>query len=53
LWKPAYPSKTHGCSELLAGVFGPEAGIGTHSAIGANTLPLGVSVEIKAVFEVE
>jgi enamine deaminase RidA (YjgF/YER057c/UK114 family) len=46
------PAVLNGCSELLAEVFGPEAGIGARSAIGVNTLPLGVPVEIEAVFEI-
>ena len=47
------PSVVNGCSELLAYVFGPDDGVGARSAIGAPTLPLGVPVEIEAVFEIE
>jgi len=47
------PAVINGCSQLLADVFGPEAGIGVRSAIGADSLPLGVPVEIEAIFEVE
>jgi hypothetical protein len=43
----------HGCSELLAEVFGTEAGVGVRTAIGANCLPLGAAVEIEAVFEID
>lgn len=46
------PAVVNGCSELLAEVFGKEAGIGVRSAVGTNTLPLGVPVEIEAVFEI-
>jgi enamine deaminase RidA (YjgF/YER057c/UK114 family) len=46
------PAVINGCSELFAEVFGREAGIGARSAIGVNTLPLGVPVEIEAVFEI-
>jgi len=42
----------NGCSELLADVFGREAGIGVRSAIGVNSLPLGTAVEIEATFEI-
>jgi len=49
----AQPAVVNGCSELLAEVFGPEAGIGARSAIGTNSLPLGVPVEIEAIFEIE
>jgi enamine deaminase RidA (YjgF/YER057c/UK114 family) len=45
------PAVINGCSELLAEVFGPEAGIGARSALGANALPLGAAVEIEAIFE--
>jgi enamine deaminase RidA (YjgF/YER057c/UK114 family) len=45
------PAVINGCSELLADVFGREAGIGARSAIGVNSLPLGVPVEIEAIFQ--
>ncbi len=45
------PAVINGCSELFAEIFGPESGIAARSAIGANTLPLGVPVEIEAIFE--
>jgi enamine deaminase RidA (YjgF/YER057c/UK114 family) len=47
------PAVINGCSELLAAVFGPDRGLGARSALGANTLPLGVPVEIEAIFEIE
>jgi enamine deaminase RidA (YjgF/YER057c/UK114 family) len=47
------PAVLNGCSELFAEVFGPEAGVGVRSALGAASLPLGVPVEIEAVFEIE
>jgi enamine deaminase RidA (YjgF/YER057c/UK114 family) len=45
------PAVINGCSELFAEVFGPDVGVGVRSAIGVNTLPLGVPVEIEAVFQ--
>jgi len=45
------PAVINGCSELFAEIFSSESGIGARSAIGANTLPLGVPVEIEAIFE--
>jgi enamine deaminase RidA (YjgF/YER057c/UK114 family) len=45
------PAVINGCSELFAAVFGPEAGVGARSAIGVNALPLGVPVEIEAIFQ--
>jgi enamine deaminase RidA (YjgF/YER057c/UK114 family) len=46
------PSVINGCSELLAEVFGREAGIGARTALGVGSLPLGAAVEIDAIFEV-
>ena len=47
------PAVINGASQLLADVFGPEHGIGARSAMGAGSLPLGVPVEIEAVFEID
>ncbi len=47
------PAVVNGCSELFGRVFGPESGFGARSAIAAPTLPLGVAVEIEALFELE
>jgi len=47
------PAVINGCSELLAEVFGPEAGVGARSAVGVASLPLGTSVEIEAIFEID
>jgi len=49
----AQPAVLNGCSELFSEVFGADAGVGVRAAIGTNTLPLGVPVEIEAVFEIE
>ncbi|MCC6124902.1 MAG: RidA family protein [Pirellulales bacterium] len=46
------PAVINGCSELFAHVFGPENGVAARSAIGTSALPLGVPVEIEAIFEV-
>ena len=48
-----HPAVINGFSELIADVFGRERGIGARSAFGAGSLPLGVAVEIEAVFEIE
>lgn len=48
----AQPAVINGCSELMRDVFGPEAGIGTRSAVGVAALPLGVAVEIEGIFQV-
>ena len=41
----------NGCSELFAAVWG-ENGIGVRSAVGFNSLPGNIPVEIEAMFEV-
>jgi enamine deaminase RidA (YjgF/YER057c/UK114 family) len=46
------PAVINGASELLAEVFGSEAGVGARTALGVNSLPLGAAVEIEAIFEV-
>jgi enamine deaminase RidA (YjgF/YER057c/UK114 family) len=46
-----HPHVINGCSELFADVWGPDHGVGVRSAFGAGSLPLGVPVEIEAVFE--
>ena len=44
------PKVLNGASDLIASVFG-DSGIHTRAAISANSLPLGVSVEVDAIFE--
>jgi enamine deaminase RidA (YjgF/YER057c/UK114 family) len=46
-----HPKVVNGASELIVEVFG-EAGRHARIAVGAASLPLGVAVEIDAVFEV-
>ena len=46
-----HPHVINGCSELFAEVWGADHGVGVRSAFGAGSLPLGVAVEIEAVFE--
>jgi enamine deaminase RidA (YjgF/YER057c/UK114 family) len=46
-----HPHVINGCSELFAEVWGPDAGVGVRSAFGVGSLPLGVPVEIEAIFE--
>lgn len=45
------PKVINGCSDLLVEVFG-DAGRHSRSAVSAASLPLGVAVEIEAIFEV-
>ena len=44
------PKVVNGASDLIASVFG-EAGMHTRAAVSTNSLPLGVSVEVDAIFE--
>jgi len=46
-----HPAVINGCSELFADVFGPDNGIGARSAVGMNSLPGNIAVEIEAIFE--
>ena len=46
------PKVLNGASELITNVFG-ESGKHTRAAISVNSLPLGVSVEIDAIFELK
>jgi enamine deaminase RidA (YjgF/YER057c/UK114 family) len=48
----AQPAVVNGASELLAEVFGPEAGVGARTAFGAASLPLGAAVELEAIFQI-
>ena len=47
----AIPAVINGCSDLMVEVFG-EAGRHARAAVSAAALPLGVAVEVEAVFEV-
>ena len=44
------PKVINGASDLISSVFG-EAGMHTRAAVSTNSLPLGVSVEVDAIFE--
>jgi enamine deaminase RidA (YjgF/YER057c/UK114 family) len=43
----------NGCSDLLVEVFGKERGMHARSAIGTNSLPLDISVEIEAIVRIK
>lgn len=47
-----HPAVINGCSELFRDVFGEQAGVGARSAVGMNSLPLGMAVEIEGIFEI-
>ena len=44
------PKIINGASDLIASLFG-EAGMHTRAAVSTNSLPLGVAVEVDAIFE--
>jgi len=44
------PKVINGASDLISSIFG-EAGMHTRAAVSTNSLPLGVSVEVDAIFE--
>ena len=44
------PKVINGASDLMASIFG-DAGMHTRAAISTNSLPLGVAVEVDAIFE--
>ena len=45
------PKVINGASEIIESAFG-EAGLHTRAAISSNSLPLGVAVEVDAIFEI-
>ena len=47
-----HPAVINGCSDLMVEIFG-DAGRHARAAVSAPSLPLGVAVEIEAIFEVE
>lgn len=46
-----HPFIINGCSELFAAVWGQDNGIGAHSAVGFESLPDNIPVEIEVLFE--
>ena len=46
------PKVINGASDLIASIFG-DSGMHTRAAISTNSLPLGVAVEVDAIFELK
>src|SRR4029077_17727488 len=46
------PQVINGFSELMAQVFGDDAGVGARSAVGMGSLPGNIPVEVECIFEV-
>jgi enamine deaminase RidA (YjgF/YER057c/UK114 family) len=44
------PKVINGASDLIVSIFG-DAGMHTRAAVSTNSLPLGVAVEVDAIFE--
>ena len=44
------PKVINGASDLMVSIFG-EAGMHTRAAVSTNSLPLGVAIEVDAIFE--
>jgi hypothetical protein len=47
-----HPQVINGFSELMAEVFGDDAGVGARSAVGMGSLPSNIPVEVECIFEV-
>jgi enamine deaminase RidA (YjgF/YER057c/UK114 family) len=45
-----HPQVINGCSELFAEIWGPQKGVGARSAVGTNSLPSNITVEIEVIF---
>ncbi len=48
-----HPAVINGFSELMAQVFGDDAGVGARSAVGMGSLPGNIPVEVEVIFEIE
>ena len=46
------PKVINGASDMIASIFG-DSGMHTRAAVSTNSLPLGVSVEVDAIFELK
>jgi enamine deaminase RidA (YjgF/YER057c/UK114 family) len=47
------PAVINGFSQLFVDLWGSDLGIGVRSALGTNSLPGGIAVEVEAIFEVK
>ncbi len=47
------PAVINGCSQLFVDLWGSDLGIGVRSALGTNSLPSGMAVEVEAIFEIQ
>jgi len=47
------PAVINGASDFFGEVFGPTIGVHARSAVGSNTLPLGIATEVEAIVEIK
>lgn len=47
------PAVINGASDLFGEVFGPEIGRHARSAVGSNSLPLGIATEVECIVEIK
>ena len=48
-----HPAVINGFSDLFAELFGPDNGVGARSAVGMGSLPMNITVEVEAQFELK
>lgn len=46
------PLVINGCSQVFVDLWGDDLGIGVRSALGTNSLPGGMAVEVEGIFEI-
>lgn len=47
-----HPKVINGFSDLMAQVFGPDAGVGARSAVGMGSLPGNITTEVEVIVEI-
>ena len=47
------PLVINGFSQVFVDLLGPDHGVGARSALGTNSLPNGMAVEVEAIFEIK
>lgn len=47
------PLVINGCSQVFVDLWGNDLGVGVRSALGTNSLPGGMAVEVEGIFEIQ
>jgi enamine deaminase RidA (YjgF/YER057c/UK114 family) len=47
------PLVINGCSQVFVDLWGSDLGVGVRSALGTNSLPGGMAVEVEGIFEIQ